>query len=177
MENTAVKGVALVLAGILIGILVLAVALDEPVQVATASPTVEEDAETPDGEDDEEITTSTTEEFTVRSRALTKVVVANGAGIDGAAGIVTTQLAALGYNTLSARNASPVQSESHIYFLPGWGLEARELAQALNIVDDARLATLVEALPTNFRAAEIEDAKVVVVLGGPDELVPQDEES
>ncbi len=177
METLAFRGVVLVLTGILLGILVLTVALDEPVKIATASPTTQEDSQESDAENGTQDPTDTTSEFPVRDPAVTKVVVANGSGIDGAAGIVTTQLAALNYSTLGARNASPLQSESRIYFLPGWGLEARAVAQALNILDEAKLTELIQPLPTNFRVAEIEDAKVVVVLGGPDELVPQDSDS
>ena len=93
------------------------------------------------------------------------LVVANGAGVEGAAGAVTDQLFALGYNPgepVDATNPDPTGLDT-VYFLTttrSFQPEAEQVAADLGLTPDAVLPW-----PTDAPPAEPGFATVVVVLG------------
>lgn len=96
-----------------------------------------------------------------------RVLVVNGVGVAGAAGRVNNELIASGYNGLSPTNTNPPASAeaTSVYYEPGYELDARQLAQALNAPPTA-VAPLPESVPVD----DLLQANVVIILG-PD-LVP-----
>jgi hypothetical protein len=104
-------------------------------------------------------TTSTTapQSTTVplRPPAEVRVIVLNSIGLAGAAGRLTDELAAAGYQTLPADDFTPEQDPSRIWYREGFSAEANAL---LAFVEGA----LVEAIPD---PATGEGADVVIVLG------------
>ena len=172
MERIAFRGAALVLIAIIVGVVVLAVALDDPPsvseEVAEETTTTTTLAEAPV---DEAPAISEPENPGPIDPSTVRVIVANGSGISGAAGKITNRLNALNYSTLSATNTNQPQPKSNIYFLPGSGLKALQIAAELGITDDVELGALVQPLPIGFDVLDVEDATVVIVLGGPDSFV------
>lgn len=105
---------------------------------------------------------TTTSTIRARAKGDVKVVVANGAGERGLGAKTTATLKNLGYATLSPVDASPAAvDKTTIQFADGYEPEAREVAQALN-----QPPTVVAKLSSpQVAAADIGDAKVIVVLG------------
>lgn len=105
-------------------------------------------------------TTSTTSPTTsstvaVRPPGQVTIVVLNSMGLDGAAGRLTSELAATGYQTLTPDNFTPEQDPSRIWYREGFAAEAAEMDEFL---PDAT----VEELPDESLQ---EGADVVLVLG------------
>lgn len=96
---------------------------------------------------------STTAAIVVRDPAEVRVLVLNAVGRSGIAATLTQQLAERGYQTLSPDNYQPPLEQSRVWYRPGFGAEALEVAA---FVPDA----LIELNPD-----EQTEADVVVVLG------------
>ena len=161
----------MVLVGILIGVLILTVGLDEPDEntEAAVTATTQEEAES-EQEETEPGSQSTTPPGTpsLRPPEEVRVLVANGSGIQGAAGRLTDRLNAASYLTLSPRNTVNTQTASIIYFMPTYGLDAVAIAGIL----DADAESLIRPLPSPVPSlvGGIEDAQILILLGGPDDL-------
>jgi len=82
--------------------------------------------------------------------------------VNGAAGALTTTLAALGYATLPAANG-PEQTQSFIYYEPGFQADAEAIAAGLGAPDGA-VAPMPSPEPAELQGADI------LVLIGPDSL-------
>jgi hypothetical protein len=96
---------------------------------------------------------STTSAIVVREPAEVRVLVLNAVGRSGIAATLTQQLADRGYQTLEPDNYQPPLEQSRVWYRPGYGAEALEVAA---FVPDA----LIELNPD-----EQTEADVVVVLG------------
>ena len=99
-------------------------------------------------------TTSSTS-VNVRPPAEVTVVVLNSAGLDGAAGRLTSRLADAGYQTLTPDNFQPEQDPSRIWYRDGFAAEAAAMTEFIS-------GAQVEPLPDDSIG---EGADVVVVLG------------
>jgi hypothetical protein len=97
-----------------------------------------------------------------RAHGDVKVVVANGAGVRGLAGLTTDALKALGYATLPATDVTGGNvDKTMIQYVEGYEAEAREVAAALS-----QPPTSVSKLSSPPVApAAIEGAHVIVILG------------
>lgn len=107
-----------------------------------------------------QVTTTTT--VRARGKAEVRVLVANGSGQRGLAGSTTNALKAAGYtNILTPADATVAVDKTVVQYADGYEAEARELAGALSlpVTVVARLASPPVA------AADLDDAKLVVVLG------------
>lgn len=126
-------------------------------------------APTDDGGDDSTAADDSTTEIpdVLHEPSEVRVLVVNGVGVQGAAGRVNNELIASGYNGLSPTNTNPpaAAEASSVYYEPGYELDARQLAQALNAPP-----TAVAPLPDNVPVDDLLEANVVIILG-PD-LVP-----
>ncbi|HJS71097.1 MAG TPA: LytR C-terminal domain-containing protein [Acidimicrobiia bacterium] len=91
----------------------------------------------------------------VRPPSEVTVVVLNSIGIDGAAGRLTTELAAAGYQTITGDNYEPEQDPSRIWYREGYAAEAAALVEFLP-------GATVEPLPDESLQ---EGANVILVLG------------
>ncbi len=101
---------------------------------------------------------------TTRPPSEVKVLVANGSGVQGAAGAATATLLGTGYNALSPVNGEP-QSETRIYFEVGFDADAQAVAQLLSAGPD-RLAPMIDPPPGGV---DLRGANILVLLG-PDEV-------
>jgi hypothetical protein len=105
---------------------------------------------------------------TVPSRppANVPVLVANGAGVTGAAAAFTARLQAAGWTTLTPTNATIMVSSSHVYYVAGQEPSAAAVAADLHLPPTA-VAPYTTAAPVS----SIGTADVLVVLG-PDLATP-----
>jgi hypothetical protein len=103
--------------------------------------------------------TSTTPK--ARPKSEVRVLVANGAGVRGLGASTTTALKNLGYNTLTATDATTAVDKTAVQFADGYEAEAREVAASLSL--PATVVTRLASPPV--AASDLDDAKVLVVLG------------
>jgi hypothetical protein len=94
-----------------------------------------------------------------------KVFVANGAGVQGAAGRAVETLTPLGYVAVAGNSPSRVQTTT-VYYTEGYQAEAQGVAAALGAP-----AASVQPMPTPPPIADIQGAQVLVLLG-PDVAKP-----
>ena len=91
--------------------------------------------------------------------------VANGAGIQGAAGKAADTLKAAGYVAVAGNSPNRVQTTT-VYYTEGFQAEAQAVAASLGAPPEA-----VQPMPTPPPVADIQGAQVLVVLG-PDVAAP-----
>ena len=103
----------------------------------------------------------TTTTVKARAKADVKVVVANGAGVKGLGATTTNTLKNAGYATLAATDATANVDKTSIQFADTYDAEAREVAATLGL--PATVAVKLSSPPV--AAADIGDAKVIVILG------------
>jgi len=163
-QGSAARGAILVVVALVIGILLLRDEDSATTQVAVGSDTsadVDEGADdeaTDDGGDTTATSTTTTSAAT-RPPSEVKVLVANGSGVDGAAGGATDTLEALGYVTATPANAERVPS-TIVYFTSGFEAEAAALAEALGAD-----ASAVTEMPAVAPVDDLQLSNILVVLG------------
>jgi hypothetical protein len=105
------------------------------------------------------VTTPTTT-VPVHPAAQVKVLVANGSGVTGLAGVISTRLRTAGYDTLASVNANQRVAASVVYYAPGYQREAAIVAQSLGLAP-----TSVQPMPTPPPVASLGTANVLVVAG------------
>jgi LytR cell envelope-related transcriptional attenuator len=88
------------------------------------------------------------------------VLVANASGITGAAGAVTTQLHAAGWDLLPPANASAQVTKSNVYYVAGQQKAAEDIATSLQLP-----ASAVVPYTTSAPVSSIGTAEVLVVVG------------
>jgi hypothetical protein len=145
-----VRGAVLVVVALLIGFVLIRSGID----AGTASSSGKGDTKTTTGDGG---TTSTTK--ALRPAAQVKVVVANGSGVSGAAGKVTTTLQGKGYQVGSATNATRV-AKTVVYYVPGYEREAQAVAVALSVAP-----AMVAPMPSPAPVTDLQNAQIVIVLG------------
>ncbi len=97
--------------------------------------------------------TTTAPVIEVRPPEEVTVLVLNSVGTSGLASRVTEKLATLGYDTLEPDNFEPLLEQSLIWYKPGFGPDANDLA-----------ANFPDAV-TEFNPDELPEADIVVLLG------------
>lgn len=102
------------------------------------------------------VTTATTAAAPARSPAQVVVQVLNGSGKSGAAGALTTQLKAKGYQTLAATDTTK-RTGTVIYFVPGFDREAAAIATFVS----GQLVPMPTPPPQNASP----NANIVIVIG------------
>ncbi len=103
----------------------------------------------------------TTTTVKARAKADVKVVVANGAGVKGLGASTTAILKNAGYTTLTPTDATAQVDKTSVQFADGYDADGREVAQTLGL---APTVAVKQASPP-VAAADIGDAKVIVILG------------
>lgn len=160
MSSEAMRGLTLVVAAALVGLLVLGVGFDDP--SPTAGSPAPEPIETP-------AVAPTTEPALqpARPAGQVEVLVANATDTAGFAGNITTQLAGIGYSTLEPTNATITPSDglTDVHFAAGFEAEAIAVAAALQLPPSQ-----VSALPATAPVADAAGAEVLIVLAN--DLVP-----
>lgn len=153
-QGSPVKGAILVVVAVVIGLVLLQDDGASTAQVAVGAednPTEAEDSDTTSS------TTSTT--AAARPTSEVKVLVANGSGVNGAAGAQSTALEALGYVTANPTDAERVTA-TVVYFTDGYEPEARALATAIGADESA-----VAMIPTPAPVDDTQLSNLLVVLG------------
>jgi hypothetical protein len=163
MNEGAGRGLILVAVAVVIGMILLAAGLDDsgPVTVR-ADDSSDSTAATDNGDGS---TVETVPNAADVNPADVPVVVANGSGLEGAAGAVTEQLAGLGYDPGAAVDVSPDAGETlldTVYYITA---PTSFEAQALKVAEDLGLGPdAVMAMPVP-PPADVGLAGVLVVLG------------
>ena len=164
MNEGAGRGLILVAVAVVIGMILLAAGLDDSASVTVRASDDTSDSSTA-ADDDDESTVETVPNAEDVNPADVPVVVANGSGLEGAAGAVTEQLAGLGYDPGSAVDVSADAGETlldTVYYITA---PTSFEAQALKVAADLGLGPdAVMAMPVP-PPAEIGLAGVLVVLG------------
>ncbi len=166
-HGSVARGAILVAVAVVIGVLLLRDDDSSTTQVAVGSDTatdVDEGVTPSDGDDDDAAASSTTTTQAPRDPAEVKVLVANGSGVNGAAGGTTDALEALGYVTGTPANADRVEA-TVVYYTTGFQAEAEALAAAIGATPES-----VTPMPAVAPVDDLQLANVLVHLG-PD-LVP-----
>ncbi len=163
MNDGAIRGVLLVAVAVVIGALLLANGLDD------GAATVRSDS----GSDDNASTTTTEPDTQTPAGSLDRadipVVVANGAGIEGAAGAVSDLLASAGYPqpiSEDATNPDPTGLDTVYYVTADFQEAALQVASDLGLTPDA-VVPIPDPPP-----ADPGLAGVLVVLGSNGTLAP-----
>lgn len=160
-QGSPAKGVILVVVAVLIGFALLQDRDSSTAQVAVGAdddPAV--DTSDDDGTDEAPADSSTTTTEAPLPPSEVKVLVANASEVDGAAGVQSNDLEALGYVTANPTNAQELVPTTVVYFTPGFQAEAEELATQIG-ADPA----VVAPLPTPAPVADMQLSDVLVVLG------------
>ena len=188
-SGAAVRGLLLVLVAVVVGLLLLRSVDDTGSVAATATTQAPEPGDTLTPDDDipvvteaptptttvEDVTTTTvadqtdtTEDdstggFTARPVSEVSIQVANSTTVGGAAGRLTDRFKALGYITNTPTNyAGTALADTRIYHQPGSLLEARVVAEVLELDPDSAVASM----PTDTSAVQAyETPDVLIALG------------
>lgn len=162
-QGSVVRGAILVAVAVVIGVFLLRDDDSSTTQVAIGSGTASEVdggvAVEPEGEDAEPVESTTSTTAALRDAAEVKVLVANGSGVNGAAGGTTDALEALGYVTATPSNADRVEA-TIVYYATGFQAEAEVLAEAIGAPPES-----VQAMPAVAPVDDLQLANVLVHLG------------
>lgn len=120
-------------------------------------------ATTPDQGTDETIVTDTIPVVVTVPLTAFKVQIANASKVAGSAGTMTTELQGRGFIVQPAMNSSevtPKQTTTVVYFLPGFDVQAAQVAEQLGGV-----ATAVMPAPIPTEKGKLGEASVLILLG------------
>ncbi|HUP70020.1 MAG TPA: LytR C-terminal domain-containing protein [Acidimicrobiales bacterium] len=152
------RGAALLAVAVVIGIVLLNAADDEPSRQVTAGDDVSTSTSSPETTSSLPGTTSTT--LAARAPKEVKVLSANGTDVKGAARKATDALRAAGFNVLAPVDAGTSVTATTVYFAAGFEREAQAVASSLGLGVAA-----VKAMPTPPPVPDIRGANVVVIVG------------
>ena len=164
MGNAGARGGLLLAVAVILGIVLLQQfdsGIDTGGQVATATSVVEETTTTTRRVGLTTVPVVPTTVARARPKAEVRVLVANGSGQRGAGGRTTEALKSLGYATLTPVDATTQVDKTSVQFADGYEADARELAGALSLP----AAVVTRAASPPVAPADLDDAKVVVILG------------
>jgi hypothetical protein len=169
--GAAGRGLLLIAIAVIVGVLLLRNGFDDnggsasaPVTDGGSTETTVSTNTTAAGGGSTDSTAATTAP-SVRPPNQVKVFVANGAGIQGAAGKAADTLKAAGYVAVAGNSPNRVQTTT-VYYTEGFQAEAQAVAASLGAPAEA-----VQPMPTPPPVADIQGAQVLVVLG-PDIAAP-----
>jgi hypothetical protein len=155
-DGGAFRGVVMVGLAVVIGLVLLSAGFDDSEVAVRSAAEAEGEDNVASGDGDDSVTTETVP--SPLDPSAIPVIVANGSGVSGAAGAVTEQLTALGYNP-----GAPTETAfDTVFFLPNAQAQAEQVATDLGLGPEA-----VQPMPTPPPAdqAAIGLAQVLVVLG------------
>ncbi len=154
-QGSPAKGAVLVIVALLVGFALLRDEGSSTAQIdvgSSGNPTVTDDGGST-------TTSSSTTTAPPRAPEEVKVLVANGSGVTGAAGAVSSTLEALGYVAATPTNAQRVPA-TVVYFTDGYKAEALQLATAIGAPP-----TSVTPLPTPAPVTDMQLSNILVVVG------------
>jgi hypothetical protein len=179
--NAALRGGALIVLAVVIGVALLAWGFAEegglvdsgsPESPATTEPPGGIGDETTEPGDDNGDGTDTTEPGEIlppaRDREEITPLVLNASGVNGAAGRVRDRLLELNYTPRSPETAPDRSADTIIYYEDGWRAEALQLAGDLNI---ASPSAVVQSMPVPAPMGVVMEAATLLVILGEDELI------
>ena len=161
--NAAVRGALLIIAAVILGLVLLSATNDDEPFAARDEAAEQDDGEESTTDDTVDTETSqptdTTPAAQARPPAEVKVLVANGARIQGAASRRAADLAQAGYQVAGTVNTNAAMQDSRVYFTEGYEAEARALAEAQTP------PVPVEGMPAEVPVADLAGANVIFVVG------------
>ena len=149
------RGIALIVVAIVLGVVLLNATDDEPVGIAAGDDNGSALGEEPEGAAGE---TTTTAAPVARDPAQVTILVANGSGVRGAAGRVADTLKGSNYVTLEPTNTKTPAEASTVFFVPGYEADARAIANLLTPVPG------VSAMPSELPIEDLAAANILVVV-------------
>lgn len=152
-QGSAIKGIILVVVAVLVGLLLLRDDGASTAQVAVGA------GDDPTEPSDGTTTSSSSTTAAPRPPAEVKVLVANGSGVDRAAGALTEDLRAQGYVTANPDNSERVTA-TVIHYTDGYQAEAEKLAGEIGAPTSA-----VSMIPTPAPVTDLQLSNLLVILG------------
>jgi len=153
-----VRGVALIVAAVLVGILLLRSTDHTPAVTASTTSNHHAAATTTTTAGRSSGTTSTTTSSRQHDPAQVAVLVANGSGVKGAASRVGQTLAAANYQIKTPTNTKAAASGSVVYYTPGFDADAKAIARLLTP------QPAVQAMPATLPVPDLAKANILVVV-------------
>lgn len=184
LSDAAVRGGLLIAVAVVIGVLLLWRAHDDseattgvvtgPTEAPGGGTTAPPGETVPDGSETTEPPDETTPTATTHAPADVPLLVANGAGTQRGAGIVTDKLVPLGYATKPAADADKLYPTSMVFYREGFAEDAKAVARALGVADP--VDTIIDVMPEpppvmGDRGKESAAAAQVLVLLGTDGVI------
>ena len=155
------RGVALIVAAVLLGVILLRATDGDEVFTAAADGTEEDTGNGSDGTTDTSLEVPDDTSTTLpppRDPSQVTVLVANGAGIGGLASRIAETLNGANYVTIEPTNTRAPAESSVVFFTPGFESEANAIAALLGNPQPP-----VEALPETLPVESMGTANVLVV--------------
>ncbi len=159
-SNALARGVVLIVAAVIVGVLLLrSTDSAEPFRAtaATTTPTGG-GGQTTNTTGGQAATTTTTVAAKAHDPATVTVLVANGSGVKGAAGKIATTLKGSNYVTATPANTTAPVNASIVYFAPGYELDAKAVAALLKPTPGTA------AMPNPLPVTDLAGAQVLVVI-------------
>jgi hypothetical protein len=188
-SDAAVRGALLIGVAVVIGLLLLWRAHDDP---STASGTITSPTEAPAGDGATDPTTPAGDGATTLPPGATTtalpptpsthvpnqvpVLVANGSGTTKGASTVTNKLIPIGYDTKPAADADQTYEKSKIFYREGFAEDAKQIARTLGVPEPVE--SIIEAMPATppvmgAKVTANAQAAQVLVLLGTDQVIKQ----
>lgn len=155
-QNSTKLGVILVVAAVLVGVLIFSVGggTDDGDDGRTAAEQAQGDDGTTETTEPEVLTPTTQPVATLR------LVIANGSGVSGRAGLTKERFDPLGYANSAAVDGSATET-TFVYFAPGFDADANSIATIMGLTAD-RVAAMPQPQPLKTPDPA---AQVIVLLG------------
>jgi hypothetical protein len=147
------RGIALIVAAVVLGLVLLNATEKGPVLQATA-----DDGESVVTTTTEPESTTTTEPARAHDPAEVTILVANGSGVKGAAGRIAESLKASNYVLKESTNAESPAEASIVYFADGYQADARAVASLLTPPPG------IEPMPETVPVKDLAGANLLVVV-------------
>jgi hypothetical protein len=162
--SSLARGVALIVLGVVVGVVVLhSLGSSSPPaastsQVSAPAPSAPPAPSTAPTTAPARTTTTTASPLRPPSQVLTQV--ANGTSVSGLAGRITSALQQAGYNVLSPADATSQVSSSAVYYTPGYAREAAAVASFLGLP-----SSVVQPYSSSVPISSTRGAEVIVIAG------------
>ena len=163
--TTATRGIILVVCAVVVGAMLLWKGGGSATDSVPGEQILKNESTLPGGGSAATPTDPAAPPSTSVPQATLLVVVANGSGVKGAAGVKKTELISKGYSAAQAGDANEKSPLTSVFPVPGAEGDAAAVAAALGLP-----ATAVAAMPTKFPSKAVTgvnqaDIKVIVLLG------------
>jgi hypothetical protein len=153
-----VRGLALILVAVVLGVVLLRSTDRTPAFVASTDKGDVGTTATTDPSDDASSTTATTAAAKAHDPSQVTILVANGSGKAGAAARIAQTLAASNFVLKPSTNTKTMADASIVYYAAGYEADAKAIAQMLTPQPAA------QAMPATLPVADLAGAHILVIV-------------